>query len=137
MKTLVLVCLLIYPGFLMAGTSKIPPRLECKLDERTIEIDLAQKRINKDGVSYETEFFLGGANFGSCSFNIESELSAEGKASRQNQIFISLRSCKFFSEKLSRDLVIAEKGSISYNIQESGKLDILGKRKPLTCAFKK
>ncbi len=137
MKKLILVSLFAYSSFLMASTSKALPHLECKIDKRTIEIDLSQKLINNDGFTYKAEFFLGSANFGNCSFNIDSELSAERTASPKNQIFISLRSCKFFSEKQSKDLVIAEKGTIIYNIKDKGTLDILVKHQPLTCTFKK
>ena len=137
MKNIILLGLFVYSGCLMAGNSKTPPHLECRLDKRTIEIDLSQKIITNDGATYKVDFFLDKANFGSCSFNIDSELSAEGKASPKNQTFISLRSCKFLSEEQSKDLIIAEKGFISYSIKEHGTLDILQKRKPLTCAFKK
>ena len=136
MKNIVLLGLFIYSGCLMAGTSKTPPHLECRLDKRTIEIDLSQKLITNDGVTYKVDFFLAKANLGSCNFNIDSELFAEGKASPKNQTFISLRSCKFLSNEQSKDLKIAERGSISYSIKEHGTLDILQKRKPLRCAFK-
>ena len=126
------------PSAAMAASSKkIPPHLVCKLDDRTIEVNLSQKLNSNTDFVYKVEFFLGTANFGFCTYKIDNELNAERSASPNNQLFISMQSCKFFSEKQSKDLIFADKGVISYSIKEHGILDILEKHKPLKCSFKK
>ncbi len=128
---------MILPYNLFATSSnKTLPTLVCKLDSRTIEIDLSQKiTLTKDN-AYKAEFFLGNAMFGSCLFKIVREFDAKGSQSPKNLIFLSKESCKFISEKQSKDLLVADKGSIIYNLREKATVDILLKRRALKCIFK-
>lgn len=115
-------------------TEKLPIIL-CKIDQRSFKIDLSQKyNINYD-FAYKAEFYLNKNNFGHCMLKIENEFMADKSQSGFNQIIFSNSGCNFTSEKQSKDLSVAKKGIINYNVKDAAFVDLFVNKQPMKCNF--
>jgi len=136
MKKLLVLSILLTNSLVAKETTAKLPTILCKFDKRSIKIDLSEKyNINTD-FAYKAEFYFDKINFGYCMLKIEDEYSADTSQSAFNQVIFSNSSCKFISEKHSKDLSIAPKGIINYNVKNIAFIDMFLNQQPMKCKVK-